>query len=79
MTPTPLMAPGETEERKVKALVCPGAAAKGLAPSSGLPHGDRAAALGDLQLLSLPLPGFLFGSSVIPHGSSNLPKVWPAG
>lgn len=54
MTPTPPMAPGETEEGKVKALVYSRAAAKHLAPSSGLPHRDRAAAaLGSAASLSV--------------------------
>lgn len=39
-SPPPLMASGGTEERKMKDVLCPRAAAEHLAPSSVLPQGD---------------------------------------
>lgn len=38
------MASGDTEERKMKDVLCPRAAAEHLAPSFGLPQGDRTTA-----------------------------------
>lgn len=68
------MVPGE---RKAKAAVL-GAAAKHLAPALAFLKETEPLQLRDLQpLLSLLLPGLLFGISVIPHGSPQLLKVCP--
>lgn len=80
------MAPGKTEERKTKGVLCPGAAAEHAAPGSGLPWGDRTPAAQRLAAFSLSAaawaPVWDFGGSLWllspPHGVQPFPaSVYP--